>query len=384
MPNAALLGTLMASVITAGASAQPMAPGLYTFSPSPGDSFIGANHLSRDGRVVAGISSDGTRQQGYRWSLATGRVDIVQPDLPNFATVFGLTPDGSKTLHVRRPLGSTIANLVTRDASGTVSDLGRPSLTFGGFNSFAPANNADKVFATWGGTPQNSFIRRPYSWTQSTGWQNITPSQFVGSDWVEVRDTSDDGSTWLGWNNGFAGIPGYFLSQNSTITMLTAPTGFSAARVVAADSTGTVAVGGVRFGPTVREQPAIWVNGVGTVLPTFGDFQTAAFTDVATNGTAGVGFARNSISNLSDTPFIWTSTSGMKTLADYADDFGISLPSNITAFGQGLSISGDGTVISGSWDLGGTTSEAFVLVVPAPSSVLIFSGIIAFAARRRR
>jgi hypothetical protein len=74
----------------------------------------------------------------------------------------------------------------------------------------------------------------------------------------------------------------------------------------------------------------------------------------------------------------------VKTLADYADDFGVFVPGNITGFGPGLSISGDGTVISGSWDIGGATSEAFVLVVPAPSSFLVLAGITAFAARRRR
>ena len=74
----------------------------------------------------------------------------------------------------------------------------------------------------------------------------------------------------------------------------------------------------------------------------------------------------------------------MKTLADYADDFGIAIPTNITGFGPGLNISGDGTVISGNWTLSATTSEAFVLVVPTPSSVFVLSGIIVLAARRRR
>ncbi len=384
MFSSARIGTAAAMVAAGAAIAQPVAPGLYTFSPSVGDQFISANHLSRDGRVVAGISSDGTRQQGYRWTLATGRVDIVQPDLPDFATVVGLTPDGGKTLHRRLQQDDTIRSVVTRDASGIVTDLGRPSLNFGGFFNVKPANNADRVFATWGGTPQNSFIRRPYAWTQAGGWTNITPTEFLGSDWVEVVDTSDDGSTWLGLNNGFVGAPGNFVASNSGVTMLTAPSGFGSPSASAINAAGTIAVGGVTFGPTVRTQPAMWTNGVPTVLPQVAGFDSSVFTDVSDNGGVAVGIAQ-AFSPTRIDAFVWTSDRGARTLSEFAGDFGVSLPGNISGFGTGqINVSGDGTVISGSWTLGGSTSEGFVIVVPAPASVLVLSGIVAFASRRRR
>lgn len=381
MFSLARFGTAAAVVVVAGAAiAQPVAPGLYTFSPSAGYTAVNTEYMSRDGRVVAGNSRDNVNFQGYRWTLTTGRVDIAQPDLPDFGTVFGLTPDGGKTLHARRPSGGTIANVVTRDASGIVTDLGRPSLNFGGFFNVKPANNADRVFATWGGTPQNSFIRRPYAWTQASGWTNITPSEFVGSDWVEVVDTSDDGSTWLGLNNGFVGAPGYFVANASGVTMLTsAGDGFGNARALSGDGNYVV---GSWINQGVSTFPVLWGPGTAQQLPTPVGFEGGFATDVSNGGTTVVGLM-GSGANL-DTAFVWTSAGGMKTLADYADDFGIAIPTNITGFGPGLNISGDGTVISGNWTLSATTSEAFVLVVPTPSSVFVLSGIIVLAARRRR
>lgn len=385
MFSLARFGTAAAVVVVAGAAiAQPVAPGLYTFSPSAGYTAVNTEYMSRDGRVVAGNSRDNVNFQGYRWMLATGRVDIAQPDLPDFGTVFGLTPDGGKTLHARRPSGGTIANVVTRDASGIVTDLGRPSLNFGGFFNVKPANNADRVFATWGGTPQNSFIRRPYAWTQASGWTNITPSEFVGSDWVEVVDTSDDGSTWLGFNNGFVGAPGNFIANSSGVTPLTVPSGFGSPSASSINAAGTIAVGGVTFGPTVRTQPAMWTNGVATVLPQVAGFDSSVFTDVSDNGGVAVGIAQTFSPTRIDA-FVWTPDRGARSLSEFASDFGVSLPGNISGFGTGqINVSGDGTVISGNWTLGGSISQGFVLVVPAPSSVLVLSGIIVLAARRRR
>lgn len=381
MRAATILAGLAASTLTAAVLAQPMPVGVYLYDPAPGGFPIDAMRgisVSRDGMTVSGTSNGSL---GYRWTLATGRVDLDA----SLGRVFGLATDGSATLHVQTPAGQRQRAVLHRPATG-VQDLGVVSgIGIGSIEKLHASNNASTVYATRFTNPQQfGIIRVPYRWTQATGWQDITPAPFFGSDWIETVDVSDDGNTWLGLNNGFTGTPGYFTARGTTVTMLTAPAGFGSPSAAAINAAGTIAVGGVTFGPTVRTQPAIWTNGVPTVLPQVPGFDSSFFTDVSNDGSVAVGITQTFQPSVVHA-FVWTSTGGMKTLADFLDDYGLALPSGVQV--REIQISGDGTVLAGQWEGNvntGLASRGFFAVIPAPSSVLIVSGLFAYAARRRR
>ncbi len=373
MRTATLLGVFTAVTLATGAIAQPMPMGVYLYEPNSGISLsIRDVRLSRDGMTVA---SNGA-SRGYRWTLATGRVDLDA----SLGRVFGLATDGSGTLHVQSPAGQPQRAVVSR--SSGLQDLGAVS-GIGTIEKLHASNNASTVYATRRTDPQQfGIIRKPFRWTQATGWQDITPTPFVGSDWVETIDVSDDGGTWLGLNNGFTGTPGYFIANASGVTSLTAPSGFGSPSASSINASGSIAVGGVTFGPTVRTQPALWTNGVPTVLPQVPGFDSSVFTDVSNDGSVAVGITQTFAPAVVDA-FVWTSTGGMKTLSDFLDDYGLALP--VGARVAEIQISGDGTVLAGQWEsFNGVQARGFVAVIPAPSSVLVLSGTIALAARRRR
>ncbi len=380
MRTATLLGVFTAVTLASGALAQPMPVGVYFIEPSPTATSVGNIKLSRNGQVVAG---NDTATGAFRWTLAGGRDNLDGGDAPEFSSVVtlqALSPDGSTTLHIAPPVGEPNAAFAYRPGSGVqqfgpVSGIGRTERVFA-------SNNASTVYATRFTNPQQfGIIRVPYRWTQATGWQDVTPTPFVGSDWVETIDVSDDGGTWLGLNNGFTGTPGYFIANASGATMLTsAGEGFGNARALSGD--GSYAVGSW-INQGVSTFPVLWGPGTAQQLPTPLGFEGGFATDVSNGGTTVVGLmGRGSSLN---TAFVWTSTGGMKTLADFLDDFGLALPVGVQV--REIQISGDGTVLAGSWNPQpslGLQGRGFVAVIPAPSSILVLSGTIALAARRRR
>lgn len=382
MRAATILAGLAASTLTAAVLAQPMPVGVYLIEPSASTNGIRGVKLSRDGQVFAG--TDGATG-AFRWTLANGRDNLNGADAPEFASPIALqalSPDGSTTLHIAPPAGEPNAAFAYRPGVG-VQQYG-PVSSIGRTERVHASNNASTVYATRFTNPQQfGIIRVPYRWTQATGWQDITPAPFFGSDWIETVDVSDDGSTWLGQNNGFVGTPGFFVSSASGVTTLGLAAGFGNPTARSINGPGTIVAGGITYDETVRERPAFWTNGVPTVLDAVGDYASSALSDISSDGSVGVGISRLSASGQAETAFVWTSTGGMKTLADFLDDYGLALP--VGARVAEIQVSGDGTVIAGQWEsFDGVQARGFVAVIPAPASVLIISGLFACAARRRR
>lgn len=142
------------------------------------------------------------------------------------------------------------------------------------------------------------------------------------------------------------------------------------------NSTGTIVVG--RSGSPLS--PVMWREGqiIELGVPSgFGVGRALAVNDAGTL-----------VGGMMDGPhgdyaFVWTPEFGSQTLTNYLASFGVIVPENVNP-SVITSVSRDGTVLSGYTGQPGTVREAFIAVIPAPSTAAITVSVLMLASHRRR
>jgi uncharacterized membrane protein len=182
-----------------------------------------ARDVSWDGNVVVGFTAVGSSATPFRWTQATGLVDLGRRML------FGAG--------------------------------GEPSVSADGSKVACGIGSLDSTYTTWG------------LWTQATGWQELMPPTppsggtldgSYGSTW----NMSDDGSTVVGlyWRPGVGNRAhaAKWTAAGGAVDLGFAPSGIGS-RANGVNHNGTVIGGWIEQG-TGPWLPTVWANGTNTML----------------------------------------------------------------------------------------------------------------------
>jgi len=324
-----------------------------------------ANDISADGSVIVGNSvNDGLYQQA-RWTRDTGFVLLGQATGPIFGTGAGapqVSNDGTR-------VSSTIASL-----DNTYITVGLWTEGEGWQEVFPPllpdAYLLDNAYGSaWalsgdGTTVAGLFWRdrltfgggsaHAFSWDESNGGVDLG-SLGTGRD-SRVNGINLDGSVAVGWESLESGEWQPAVWANGVRTILTPTPVFCEASAV--NDNGTVICGDSWDAPNATRMAAVWtwdgaqwneqLLGVlpGTPIGPFGGRSFASA--ISGDGSVVVGtnrFTENGPFS-SPTGFIWTAAEGMRDIRTVLADNGITLPAGFQIDGL-TGISQDGTKIVG-------------------------------------
>jgi len=150
--------------------------------------FSGATHVSADGKIVVGTSlgsAGGRNDHAFRWSEATGMVDLGTPDGPDpsFAVFVFPTAISSNGNAVAGNLSGTVSGVSGRSfrwtQAGGMKDLGRlapishPIILGTYVEAAAISANGAVVVGKQTDSVPNGSVDRAYRWSEPTGIQTI-------------------------------------------------------------------------------------------------------------------------------------------------------------------------------------------------------------------
>lgn len=334
----------------------------------PGGTFLStASGISGDGTTVTGYSRSDLGDSMFRWTQATGMVDLG--DLPGgvYGSVgSGVSFDGT---FIAGTGASTLGNQAFRWSSSGFTVLG--DLPGGTISTVGLGISYDgSVLAGWGSATSGTGAFR---WTQATGLTAL-PDLAGGAFNCGAKKVSGDGSTIVGWGtSALATMATRWISGGAIA--LTLPNGTfieSEANDVSAD--GSIIVG--RLFTPGGPRGFRWLANTGMVdigaLPGNGATNAIA---VSGDGTAMIGISSGRF-------FYWTEQAGMQDLVDLLSSQGVDMSSWSIELVSGLSFDGSAIVGHASRPHG---TEAFIIYIPAPSSLLgIAIGTGCLVRRRRR
>lgn len=326
--------------------------------------------ISADGSTVVGYCiQDGTK--AYRWTAQTGMQGL------------GVLPGAYGSL----------ARAVSADGSTVVGDSGDEAFRWrvgGGMEglgflpdyaaSYARAVSADGLTVVGSSTthdPEGSFYGQAFRWTVSggmegLGWISEPPDPGVSA---MAKGVSADGSIICGYESEAGGIVRRAFRWTEVEGMV--PLDFAEALAISAD-------GSAIAGQKSRSESVRWTEQEGIVelglLP--GKTFSRAI-DISADGSIVVGLA-----GWDAEAFIWNADHGMRLLQDVlVNDYGLDDQLAGWTLTEAARISDDGTVIAGQGINPDGLNEAWVVVIPEPSSIALVAtgwlGLLAFARRRR-
>jgi probable HAF family extracellular repeat protein len=155
-----------------------------------------ARGVSSDGSVVVGMARSQFAERAFRWTSASGMIDLGTLGTPSpnaRANAIGCSSDGQVAIGTAdNGLGQERAFRWT--AAGGMVDLG----TLGGANSVATALSADgSIVFGYADSPSHSGL--PFRWTPDAGLQQLLPAvAWAGS---VVNACSSDGAVVVGSSN---------------------------------------------------------------------------------------------------------------------------------------------------------------------------------------
>lgn len=330
--------------------------------------------VSDDGSTVVGTDRSGSSPSAVSWDGANEIQELVPMTGGGFiaSSANAISADGS-TIAGRTDGFDLQATLW--DAAHGIRRLGNLP---GAFSSEALAISADGTRVV--GKDSNSSRTEAFIWDTANGMQGLGDLP-GGNFFSQANGISGDGSIVVGLASTASGNEAFIWDAANGMQGLGDLSGgriFSQAKAISADGSTVVGLSSSDSG----YESFIWdatngMRGLGD-LPG-GSFYGEAL-GVSGDGSIVVGksFGESGLSEA----FIWDSASGMQSLQVLLSSLGVDLTDwqLWTAYG----ISADGTTIIGSARNPDGFTEAFVAVIPEPSTALLFGfGLIGLGARRR-
>lgn len=293
--------------------------GIVALGDLAGGSFESiANDVSADGSVIVGNGFSDSGYEAFRWTAVGGMVglgDLSGGPYPSFQSFsYGVSDDGSVVV------GSGRSAAVGGNEAFRWTD-GGGMVGLGGFDELARRVSADGSVVV--GRSETGLGDEAFRWT-AAGGKTFLGDFSGGVFFSEARDVSADGSVVVGF-----GVPG------------------------------------------VGTEAFRWTAGGGMVgLGYLSGFGSEAY-GVSADGSVVVGH-----SAAPDRAFIWDQTLGMRSLHDVlTTDLGLDLTGWTLV--QASDVSADGRTIVGYGINPSGDIEAWVAVIPEPSTVVL--AVLAFA-----
>ncbi len=357
----------LSAVLPAGrAFARPDPPPSASFFPLgvlPGGQFSQPFHISRDGSAIVGSSpANLATSRAFQWRLGTGMQELGSPAGFGNPNAIAVNSDGTIIGGNADITANPNYRKVVRWVNGVPQSVPDPE----------PITPSDTWDMSGDGTVMTgSRGATGYRWTSAAGFQDL--GSLPGQNSSRGFGISVDGSVIVGETNTDA-----FRWTSSGMVALPRIATSPYARAQAVSGDGNVAVG-ESASVAVR-----WV-GAGPAQPMFfpgGSYATAYGVDY--DGDTIVGSA--SLPTGVSVATLWTPALGLVDLNTYLPTLGVNL-AGWTLY-EGRSISSDGTVIVGTGYHTvpgvGQRQEGWVVMVPAPGSMVAVLGIFAMTSQRRR
>ena len=343
-------------------------------------SFVGLGLLDGLSAYPSDISDDGSAVVGntsifptraFRWTAADGLVELDALAGPGQSVVANaVSADGS------RIVGG-------RDGRGWVWDGDAGSSAALGPLGFSSADGISPDGATIVGQLSTSLTFEAYRSSAATGTQLLG---VFDPSWPISRafDASAGGAVVVGTVDRRQGVTSAFVWTEATgMTVLPdLPGGGIASAAWAVSSDGSTVVGWSRS--SLGLEPVLWdssgaIVGLGSipgVAPTGGAFGVSA------DGSVIVGVAGSTATAAGPHAFVWDRQRGMRTVESVLTSAGIDLEGwKLTS---ARAISADGLSIAGAGINPSGQAEAWLAVIPEPSSgAMVAAGVLALACRRQ-
>ncbi|MCR9095350.1 MAG: PEP-CTERM sorting domain-containing protein [bacterium] len=356
---APLLGLFMMTATTVSAASFESL-GLF---PESGFQAISADGISGDGSVVVGRAQVGLGAgtlRMMRWTAETG-LEGLGP-----AIAFGVSNDG--TVVVGRGSGGSEGSGGLRWEEGSgFQDLG--ALGGGVTSAYDVSADGSVVVGITGGVPG-------FRWTDATGMQGLPGFGGSASGFGAANAVSANGGIIVGET---AGAPALWAGTANPIDLgAIGDAPFGRALGVSAD--GVVAVG---FSGT---QPFRWTAATGIQdlgLTSSEDTEGQAL-DVSADGNVVVGFVRygGSFPDIGSAATIWDPVNGQRRLQDV---LGALVDLEGWHLEEATAISDDGRTIVGNGRAPDGSSQAWIAVIPEPSTALLMAlGLLGLSGAPRR
>ena len=351
--SVARLTFCIAAMMTAGSAFA--AADLIPLS-GPADTFTHGRGVSADGFTVVGFHTTAAGSGPFRWTAATGTVNIGTGG--GAPTAWATSGDGSVVVGEGLP---TIGGFRWTSADGVVPLAGTR-------RAREVSADGNVVVGNTLGLPSQAF-----RWTQATGVVGI--GNFPGGSGSDAFDVSDDGNVIVGRGISTNGQEAFRWTEATGIVGLgDLPGGDFTSEATGVSADGSVIVGGATSAD--GKEAFRWTAATGIV--SIGGGTSAEANAVSDDGNVIVGRS----SDLG--AFYWTPAGGMQSLWDVLLANGVNPAlDGWTSFSVANHVSADGTHITGGGTRNGV-SEAFLAIVPEPNCVSALVLTAALARRRRR
>ncbi|MFN7247936.1 MAG: PEP-CTERM sorting domain-containing protein [Microcystis sp.] len=308
----------------------------------PGGSFSSeAYGVSANGSVVVGTGYGATGSQAFRWTQATGMVGLgyLSGDGGHGreSRAYGVSADGSVVVgdnSIIYPDGSLQEPFRWTQATGMV---GLGDLPGGGRNSGARGVSADGSVVV--GFSNSASGGEAFRWTQQTGMVGL--GDLSGGDFFSshARGVSADGSVVVGSSNSATGFQAFRWTQGTGMVGL----GFRGASGVSGVSGDGSVVVGYSESPN-GVQVLRWTEQTGMVG--LGELPGTTVSSLAVSADGSVVVASTSQWMFFQEAFIWNSTQGMRSLQQVlTNDYGLDLTGWFLK--EANAISADGLTVVG-------------------------------------
>lgn len=354
-----LMGLLALSASRHG-FAEPLFMGLGDL---PGGAFNSlASAISGDGSTVVGQGRSASGYEAFRWTVATGMLGLG--DLPGGvyeSIALGVSGDGSVIVGQGR--SSQGFEGFRWSASGGLIGMG--DLPGGVFGSIANGVSADGSVIV--GTSSSGPSRNEaYRWTAATGMVGLGDLP-GGDDDSYAHAVSANGTVIGGSASGPNGVELFrWTAASGMVGLGDLPGGQTYAGCTDMSANGDVLVG---VGYSTNLEAFRWTAGTGMVG--LGGLDAIVLDSWAWATTAaGTTIVGRSLFNHEYAAFIWDEEHGMRELRSVLiNDYGLNL-AGWTLF-EGVGISDNGRVITGTGRNPSGQTEAWIAVIPEPGSCLL-------------
>ena len=343
--------------------------------PPPGDPqnppFSDAYGVANNGTVAGSMYVPGTGFRSFRWTSATGLVDIgvLTPTSGSFARA--ITPDAQVIVGE-----STNPNVAYRKiGNNPLENLSFPQT--GDYDQSAAYDVSDNGLAIAGLLSRVADgTYRAARWHQNTGWQDL--GVLNPDDYESVANTiSADGSMLAGYSAGNR-FSAFRWTAADHMTELMNPFGSFDAAAIAMSAPGSVITGQARNAQGLSQAVVWYGDGSSRVLNLLAGFDTASGFGISGDGTlVGGSVAIDQVG--ADRAVFWTADGQVNDLAAFLNTHGINTTGwSFTAITE---VSQNGQYLTGRGIDPAGYMDSFLVQIPEPATLAL---LLAACTLRRR